>query len=198
MHGNGRDEGLQLQDRQCDLVGGVAGERGSLLVFDTTSAILEICSPSNDRCNVCGAAFQPLPFFHFMGNMFSTNCDYVRNLLPPGTFEIEMNNIAGDALREHLDMNYTAELFQLSPRTLGLEQHSVEHWIAEHPDLKPCSASSIDSEQSGKTNDGNEFHLELEARILDRDAYHLVESLFRIHRLYNKLPDRSSWLPFNR
>ena len=150
-----------------------------------TSAVLsENCLPS-ESCNVCGAHFHPLPYFHFEGNMFSASCGYIQNLLPPRVFERDINNFAGDALLIHLYMGYNSELYELTPRTLGLHQHSIEHWIGSHPDLKPCS-------EAATLNDW--LPLTPRRAITFQRYYHIACSIFRVHRMYNNVPGSNSWV----
>ena len=99
----------------------------------TFAVISKMCLQPCDTCNVCGAAFYPLPFPHFFGNMFTANCDYVNHLLPPQTFEKEMNDLGDDTMMMNLWDKLTLSLFPFTPQTLGVEQYSVEHWIGAHP-----------------------------------------------------------------
>jgi len=109
----------------------------------TTAVTSKMCLKSRETCNVCGTEFYPLPFNHFIGNMFTATCDYVKDLLPPEKFEAAMNDSAGNTLVSKLRGAITTELFQFTPQTLGLNQYSVEHWIGSDPDFKPCDVAPV-------------------------------------------------------
>lgn len=109
----------------------------------TTAVTSNMCLKSRETCNVCGSEFYPLPFNHFVGNMFTATCKYVRELLPPPQFERAMNDAVGDTLVSQLRGTMTTELFKFTPQILGLEQYSVEHWIGSHPDFQPCDVAPV-------------------------------------------------------
>ncbi|KAL3796945.1 hypothetical protein HJC23_000698 [Cyclotella cryptica] len=108
-----------------------------------TAVTSKMCVRSRDSCNVCGMEFYALPYFHFSGNTFTADCEYVNKLLPPQRFEEAMNNHAGEALVTHLERSFTTNLFPFTPQNLGLSHYSVEHWIGSHPDIKPCDVAPI-------------------------------------------------------
>lgn len=184
-----------------------------------TSAVMsKMCLPSADSCNVCGTEFYPLPFFHFTGNMFSASCGYINNLLPPSMFEEKMNDIASNALLAQLKETYTTKLLRFDARILGSYQHSIEHWIGAHPDLKPCdvaptSAENFDgtmmdrmkrhsrapaprrgSAPPGYLTGDSESQFRLKRTKALREYYYLAGNLFRWDRLYHKVPDANSWV----
>jgi len=185
----------------------------------TSAVTSKMCRPSEESCNVCGTEFYPLPFLHFTGNMFSASCGYVNNLLPPSTFEQTMNDIAGDALLAQLQEIYTTKLIRFNPRILGSYQHSIEHWIGAHPDLKPCDVAPImnvekfdeaipnqmkhysrssaprrGSAPPGYLADDSELKFRLKRNIALREYYYLAGNVFRWQRLYNKVPGGNSWV----
>jgi hypothetical protein len=108
-----------------------------------TAATSKMCLRSRDTCNVCGMEFYALPYLHFNGNTFTADCEYVNKLMHPQVFEQKMNNLAGEALVTHLERSFTSELFSFTPQNLGLNHYSVDHWIASHPDLRPCDVAPI-------------------------------------------------------
>ncbi|KAL7468423.1 hypothetical protein ACHAXS_008662 [Conticribra weissflogii] len=109
----------------------------------TTAATSRMCLMSRDNCNVCGMEFYPLPFHHFIGNMFAASCDYVKDLMPPDEFEVAMNDLVDDVVVRKVEGVYTTELSRFTPRNLGLDQYSVEHWIGSHPDFQPCDVAPV-------------------------------------------------------
>ena len=109
----------------------------------TTAVTSKMCLKSRDTCNVCGMEFYALPYFHFNGNSFTADCEYVNKLMPPEQFEKSMNNVAEDALVANLEKSFTSKLFQFTPQNLGFDHYSVEHWIGSHPDIKPCDVAPV-------------------------------------------------------
>mmetsp|Transcript_44937 Transcript_44937/g.94287 ORF Transcript_44937/g.94287 Transcript_44937/m.94287 type:complete len:944 (+) Transcript_44937:218-3049(+) len=191
-----------------------------------TSKMCRLASSSSEEssssCNVCGTEFYPLPFFHFTGNMFSASCDYVKDLMPPSMFERTMNDIAGDALLLQLEEVFTTKLIRFDTRILGSHQHSVEHWIGAHPNLKPCDVAPIGGETQSDETLSNQMKLysmaiaprrgsapaayltdgqdvsELKRRLIRslalREYYYLGGNVFRWDRLYGKVPNDDSWV----
>ncbi|KAL7538372.1 hypothetical protein ACHAXR_008508 [Thalassiosira sp. AJA248-18] len=199
------------------------GNTGNAKKIQTiTSAVMsKMCIPSEGICNVCGTEFYPLPFFQFTGNMFSASCGYVNKLLPPSTFEERMNDIAGDALLGEIQEIYTTKLVDFNAQILGSYQHSIEHWIGSHPDLKPCDVAPVNTEKifdrtiqdhmkhyswsSGPRRDSappGDYDIEVESEPQFRlkrekalrEYYYLAGNIFRWHRLYDTVPDEASWV----
>eukprot|EP00580_Thalassiosira_gravida_P010502 CAMPEP_0201632570 /NCGR_PEP_ID=MMETSP0493-20130528/6173_1 /ASSEMBLY_ACC=CAM_ASM_000838 /TAXON_ID=420259 /ORGANISM="Thalassiosira gravida, Strain GMp14c1" /LENGTH=907 /DNA_ID=CAMNT_0048104123 /DNA_START=148 /DNA_END=2871 /DNA_ORIENTATION=+ len=189
-----------------------------------TSAVMStMCLPSEESCNVCGAEFYPLPFLHFTGNMFSASCGYVNKLMSPSTFENAMTDVAGAALVAEMKETYTTKLFPLGTRILGSYQHSIDHWIGAHPDLKPCDIAPTSTDKldetildqmklysrapaprRGSASPGylvsnsewreRESKSRLKRTISLREYYYLAGNIFRWKRLYDKLPNANSWV----
>ena len=124
--------------------------------------------PDSGACSSCSSKFSQFPFSHYAGNMWVSDCDYVRKLIPPKDFEKAKQNLV-DAM-----MNATTEVPQeeLSPKEifdesrffkvtlgdgikpfryqksvewqhsrvswLGTGRYAMEHWLGSHPDFKPC------------------------------------------------------------
>ena len=191
----------------------------------TTLAVTsQMCYSSSEQddasCNVCGTEFYPLPFLHFTGNMFSTSCEYVKKLLPPPEFEKEMHDNAGDVFLAHLRTQFTSELVKFTPQILGMHQHSIEHWIGSHPDLKPCDVgpmkTSSDYDENtiiddmkrytlavaprrgsappGFLNDDKELKFRSKREVAFREYYYLAGNVFRWHILYDRVPSSDSWV----
>ena len=193
----------------------------------TTAVISKLCHMSdydedfNVLCNVCGTEFYPLPFLHFTGNMFAATCGYINNLLPPSIFEMQMNDVAADALLAQLEEVYTTKLIRFNERILGSYQHSVEHWIGSHPDLRPCDVAPLlldtPGEESSKTfrmeqyswslaprrgsappgyinDEAAELKFRLRREVALREYYYLAGNVLRWHRLYDRVPESTSWV----
>ncbi|KAL7483108.1 hypothetical protein ACHAW6_008756 [Cyclotella cf. meneghiniana] len=167
-----------------------------------TAATSKMCLTSDDKCNVCGMEFNALPYQHFSGNSFTTDCEYVNKLLPPQEFEKKMNNLAGDVLVKHLEGTFTAELTPFTPENLGMNHFSVEHWIGSHPDVRPCDAVpmkmrwSNDIASSTKniyTALSEERELSKNDSALFSEYFYLAGNLYRWHYLYGMTPSNDSW-----
>ena len=110
----------------------------------STAVMSNMClKERGDSCNVCGAEFYSLPFNHFRGNMFTSTCEYVKQLREPAEFEERMDKVAGDALVWKLRNMIGTNLFGFDPELLGLSQYNVLHWIGSHPNLKPCDVAPV-------------------------------------------------------
>ena len=105
-------------------------------------------------CNVCTARFEFSPRPHSNGNMWTSECDYVRKLIPPKEFEPrrrEMFKYLQGSRRDEfpclskllldkvidVDGNFnTTDVCQ----SIGLCRYAMETWIFSHPDVIPCNA----------------------------------------------------------
>ena len=189
----------------------------------TTAVTSNMCLKSRDTCNVCGTEFYPLPFNHFLGNMFTASCEYVKDLLSPEMFELAMNDVAGEILVSQLRGAVTTELFQFTPQTLGLNQYSVEHWIGSHPNFEPCDIAPVRHNWFGSyipneyararaydfqwaeaprrsSAPDRRLKRRIEDTAIEKDAiayreYHwLAGSLTRWYKLYDTAPAPRSWV----
>jgi hypothetical protein len=106
-------------------------------------------------CNTCGLVFYKLWTLFYPGNMFTASCTYVNDLLPPNTFEQQMEEYVKAALlarllgylqsgvflghftRKSIHEPYGADL----PELWGLDRFSVDFWLGSHPKLNPCDVS---------------------------------------------------------
>lgn len=124
----------------------------------TTSVVSDACLSiphfSNYPCNVCTARFEFSPRPHSNGNMWTSECNYVRKLIPPKEFEPrrrEMFKYLQGSRRDEFpclsklvldksvdnDGNFnTTEICQ----SIGLCRYAMETWIFSHPNVIPCNA----------------------------------------------------------
>jgi hypothetical protein len=167
-----------------------------------TAATSKMCLTSDDKCNVCGMEFNALPYQHFSGNSFTTDCEYVNKLLPPLEFEEKMNNLAGDVLVKHLESTFTAELTPFTPENLDMNHFSVEYWIGSHPDVKPCDVVPMKKQWSNdialstkniSTALSEQRELSENDSALFRDYFYLAGNSYRWHYLYGMAPSDDSW-----
>jgi hypothetical protein len=107
------------------------------------------------RCNTCGLVFYKLWTLFYPGNIFTASCTYVNDLLPPSTFEQQMEEYVKAALlarllgylqsgvfighftRKSIHEPYGVDL----PEMWGLDRFSVDFWLGSHPKLNPCDVS---------------------------------------------------------
>lgn len=99
------------------------------------------------QCNVCMAKFDRVPYWHTPGNMWTADCMYVRQLLPPrhigrlrksildDLYDAKHDNTSRACLRPELN---NKEPYTGDHQELALGRFNMEHWIFNHPHLKPC------------------------------------------------------------
>ena len=166
---------------------------------------------SCSKCNICGSRFSPLPHFHVSGNMWVAECNYIAKLLPPLSFENEMNNVVLNAPRTKF-----GDTQQLTPAFVGRDRYSAEHWAFSHPDICPCDVypgKFTWSYERIPENDDWEPDFVMAPRFSSAEEYATVDlykeqrsydpegnwfSLAgRMHEwktLYGKLPKHDSWV----
>lgn len=185
------------------------------LVYSLTKAALSkdcVNSVQDNKCNVCGLIFYNLWTHFFPGNMFTADCNYVRKLDAPQLFEIRMNQFIRALLMMKLRNIVVTNMFPTSPDTLGLARHSLEYWIASHPELIPCDLSTEGLSFWSKQRH-NEFHWGLAPRHIEEapfgvkfprnvfahDSQRLREysllpgHILRWNFFYGKTPEPFSW-----
>ena len=94
----------------------------------------------NGQCNICGARFSSFPHYHMAGNMWTSQCSYIRQLIPPNQFVQRM-----DEMFDYAFMNSNPEVipqptFQQiqGEYAVGRQRYAYEHWVTSHPNLQPC------------------------------------------------------------
>ena len=99
-------------------------------------------SNSTTQCDVCGLQFYPMWAFFFPGNFFVARCSYVRRLLPPRDFALQLNETVSKMLALKKQNLFKTDLY--SPQkegNLGLGRYSWEQWVGSHPSIQPCDLS---------------------------------------------------------
>jgi hypothetical protein len=127
----------------------------------TKSVVSDACAsgmPLSVRypCNVCAAKFMFSPHAHANGNMWTTECSYIRKLIPPTEFDTRRRNMyrylhSGGgrsdfpcmAKRTLIDMfdvdgNFNASAMFCQP--FALCRYAMETWVFSHPHVIPCNA----------------------------------------------------------
>mmetsp|Transcript_27776 Transcript_27776/g.46080 ORF Transcript_27776/g.46080 Transcript_27776/m.46080 type:complete len:359 (+) Transcript_27776:54-1130(+) len=117
-----------------------------LRIHATKAALSDKCA---SPCNVCGMMFQTAPYFHFSSNMWTAECSYVQQLVPPLQYEQKRRDLCRSDLFvqkrlkdfDHIFCpdwsNYTDDSAGLQAR-YGFGRYAMERWIVSHPSLRPC------------------------------------------------------------
>ena len=98
-----------------------------------------------EKCNVCGLLFQPLPFHHFPGNIWTSTCDYILRLHSDWSTLEKKHQEVLQAIVDHNDPDqpqYESLLFDGSDSRVGAAQFLVDYWIGSHPRMRPCQVAS--------------------------------------------------------
>jgi hypothetical protein len=178
-------------------------------------------SVQQGTCNVCSARVLPLPYFHYLGNMWTARCSYVKKLTQPNLFEGQMARV-GEALRQ--DRDSLNELFPCREGSqdcvdfshMGMQSLSSQHWILSHPSVIPCDVLPNESGNvrqynpdihKSKTegpqwmpqlNVGPRYSLEesLKEESLPKAAkwFSLRGRLFEWNILFGQIPPANSWI----
>lgn len=77
---------------------------------------------ADDRCDVCGFRFSPLPHPHYPGNFFWTTCRHVARLLSPTALTVPSLPFDKPGCAEYM---------------LGRGRFGNEHWITSSPQTRP-------------------------------------------------------------
>jgi hypothetical protein len=108
--------------------------------------------PSRWNCNICGTKLQVMPYMIYQANMWTAECSYIRQLVPPDLYNSqreamlqkwysEFNCLAripndeGGARNLTWHWNLTDPLFL---QTVGLGRFALERWVLNHPNFRPC------------------------------------------------------------
>jgi hypothetical protein len=143
--------------------GALSNECQSITTRNThsSSSTSSSSSPAELDCNICGARFAPTPHFHMTGNMWTAQCHYVNQLLPPNQFAARMDAMLEYILSHATNQNQQPNndnnindkkdnnpIPQPTPEhieeewVLGLKRYAMEHWLGSHPTLKPCDVQA--------------------------------------------------------
>jgi hypothetical protein len=89
--------------------------------------------------NICGARFASFPHFHMAGNMWTAQCSYIQELIPPKDFSQKMDTML-DYVFFSTDKSVPRPTFQqiTGEFSVGRQRFAFEHWATSHPWVKPC------------------------------------------------------------
>ena len=191
------------------------------------------------RCDACSSQFAFLPFFSFLGNMWLAECEFIAKLIAPDRFDARKRRVvetmktrtrnvteqstygtkyAVTTLDNRTSYRFPRhEIFWIERASwMGVGRYAMEHWIASHPDLRPCEVFSRSS--------GNK-HIEYDRIVrpwqfrpptltrvqetmtanasaafwrFERGVYHPwfgpMGRMFEYEQLYGKVPRNGSWI----
>ena len=126
----------------------------------------------NEQCDVCGLLFLAQPSYNFVGNIFNSQCSYIRRLIPPMEYGGRMDNLfdAAKEMFENGTLAFNGPGWALDPSIMGTGQFAPEHWLGSHPSLERVCASGerknigrhclsrLASQKTGISKDSHETH----------------------------------------
>jgi len=107
----------------------------------TAAALHPTCwNPPVAACNLCGLQFYTQFTMFIPGNMWTADCAYVRQLLPPArkVYAQKRQEAVKQVLLYRLTGHLKSQLLRDRRDYFGLDRYAVEHWIGSHPALLPC------------------------------------------------------------
>ena len=81
------------------------------------------------KCNICSARFSPIPFLHMSGNMWVSECSYIKKLIHPSKIKSTMTEMITSLSTEKF-----GDLISCEQWETAVERFAAEHWIGTHPD----------------------------------------------------------------
>lgn len=125
----------------------------------TTTTTIDSTNLTATTCDTCSTRFSFLPFSAYVGNMFVAKCNYISKLTPPHEFEEQKQkvintmknattkitlpnkrNIYETKLDNQTSYKFREKEYMWIDRKswIGVDRYAAEHWIASHPDIRPC------------------------------------------------------------
>eukprot|EP00523_Entomoneis_sp_CCMP467_P013346 CAMPEP_0168792226 /NCGR_PEP_ID=MMETSP0725-20121227/14408_1 /TAXON_ID=265536 /ORGANISM="Amphiprora sp., Strain CCMP467" /LENGTH=468 /DNA_ID=CAMNT_0008842859 /DNA_START=218 /DNA_END=1621 /DNA_ORIENTATION=+ len=174
---------------------------------------------SDNSCDVCGLFFQPLPYHHFPGNIWTTQCSYIQKVHKWDVLEAKR---AGMVEKMQKQGKFAPLLW---PPTIAMigggDRFMAEYWIGSHPNMRPCQVArniSLAYWKEANRDPATEFELshsptvpfahqgwdfyrfastrqEILNNTMDRlrDFYLLQGSLYKWREIYKEIPHKNSW-----
>lgn len=128
-----------------------------------------VTNTAGDTCNACGLFLTTDWGLYFAGNVWTADCSYVKDLVPPTEHEAKARASVGDAFLRRSVKQFQMEMKDVPPVwNLGIGRYANEWWIASHPSLHPCdfSASVPDNNDCERTK---QFIMWMQKTVEDRD-----------------------------
>ena len=115
----------------------------------TAAATSQDClAPPNNTCNLCGWVYYPFWASFMPGNIWTAQCSYIQQLLPPKEFKQKQRNLAKEVLMLEVRGTLSSRMFPRkkdSTDLYGLDRFADEHWVGSHPAVVPCDlAGDVD------------------------------------------------------
>jgi hypothetical protein len=115
----------------------------------TRAATSQDClAPPNNTCNLCGWVYYPFWASFMPGNIWTAQCSYIHQLLPPKEFEQKQRNLVKEVMILRLLGTLSSRMFtrsdiigKSSMDLYGLNRFSDEHWVGSHPAVVPCDVA---------------------------------------------------------
>lgn len=112
----------------------------------TAAAVSQDCLTASaaTNCNLCGTLYYPVWSSFIPGNMWSAQCEYIAQLLPPLKFGKRMRDVKKRATKLIDEGLVTTKLYAYSkyrPYFWGTDRYASEMWVGSHPDVRPCDLS---------------------------------------------------------
>lgn len=98
-------------------------------------------SSSSDQCNLCGLWFSAERGMFMAGNMWRSQCSYVKELIAPRNFQEKMHQATAEAMMERLRYKLLMTMQEIRAGVFGIDRYATEFWIASHPSVRPCDFS---------------------------------------------------------
>jgi hypothetical protein len=106
----------------------------------------------NYSCNLCGTKFQYMPHMNYQANMWTAQCSFIRQLVPPKDYIQKRTDLVERLYRENPCLSQMADpkmgaddggwQWNLSNpmflRNVGLGRYALERWMIQHPAMIPC------------------------------------------------------------
>jgi len=93
---------------------------------------------NNNKCNVCGLLWTPVPWNHAPGNFWTARCDYIRKLVKPSHYEQKHNQLFHSTYNP---MREAGKMVATKTFLMGQSRWAMEMWVGSHPNLQPCDLS---------------------------------------------------------
>jgi len=94
-----------------------------------------------ETCTLCGLFVTAERGIFVAGNFWVAQCAYIRQLLPPLTYEGHMERVVKDALYLRLEQKMTMNMHRHWPPSFGTGRYAAEYWAGSHPTIIPCDFS---------------------------------------------------------
>jgi hypothetical protein len=108
-------------------------------------------APPNNTCNLCGWVYYPFWASFMPGNIWTAQCSYIQQLLPPKEYEQKQRHLVKEILIMRVLESFSMRMFprkdgsNLKMDLYGLNRYADEHWVGSHPAVVPCDvAGSVD------------------------------------------------------